>query len=53
MTEMKEEIAKEKQEEVKSQTIVSEPSFSIRIFIARKVTAANKKKDEGVKLFDF
>ncbi len=33
--------------------IVSEPSFSIRIFTARKVTAGSKKKDQGVKLFDF
>lgn len=53
MSEMKEEIAKEKKEEEKAQTIVSEPSFSVRIFTARKVTGGKKKKDDGVKLFDF
>ena len=59
MSEMKQEIAKEKKEEEKSQLITSEPSFSVRIYTARKVTGPPKDKkkasgsNEGLKLFDF
>ena len=44
MAEMKEEVAKEKKEEEKAQIITSEPSFSVRIYTARKVTGPKKDK---------
>ena len=44
MAEMKEEVAKEKKEEEKAQMITSEPSFSVRIYTARKVTGPKKDK---------
>lgn len=61
MSEMKQEMSKEKQEEEKAQTITSEAAFSIRALVAKKVEggAGKKKKekkdvnDTGIKLFDF
>lgn len=37
MKDMKQDVAKEKEEEVKKQTIVSEPAFCMKALIARKV----------------
>ena len=52
---MKEDIAKEKQEEVKKLTIVSEPAFCMKALIAKRVEGKENKKHEegGIKLFDF
>jgi hypothetical protein len=55
MTEMKTEMQKEKEEEIKNQTITSQPSFCMKVLVARKVEKKEeeKKKDDGIKLFEF
>eukprot|EP00347_Sterkiella_histriomuscorum_P009421 403341278 len=55
MTEMKTEISKEKDEEVKKQTITSNPGFCMKALVAKRVDQTqqkDQKKDQGIKLFD-
>lgn len=46
MKDMKEEIKKEKDEETKTQTIISQPAFCMKALIARKVTEGDKRNQK-------
>ena len=57
MSEMKEELKKEKDVETKNYTINSSPAFCMKVLVARKLDKKEEekqqKKDDGIKLFEF